>query len=138
MPHVRFALAVAVLVLASLPAAARAQVYKCTPAGGGHVIYQSTPCPVPGKPAAHPTAAQLNAERASNPAPARPPVAADDPYDDGHRRHDCTMALKNQSVLKSPGRVVYTDALGHRVEVMDSERPALVAQAERQAKQFCD
>jgi len=126
-----------VLLLAALPLAANAQVYKCAQPGGG-TAYQSTPCPVAGKPAARPTAAQLNAERASAPAPAKPAAPAVDPYSDNHRRRDCTVALKNQNVLKSPGRIYWTDAFGHKVDIADGDRPRLSAEAERQVAKFCD
>lgn len=66
----------AVLLLAALaaaPFATQAQVYKCAQANGT-TSYQSTPCPASGKPSAHPTATQLNAQRT---------VSKDDkPYDD--------------------------------------------------------
>ena len=135
MPHVFPALGA--LVLALLPAAASAQVYKCAQPAGG-TLYQSTPCPVAGPAAVHPTAAQLNAQRASAPAPARPPTAAADPYSDGHRRRDCTIALQNQSVLKRAGRPYTTDAAGQKTYVMDSDRARLIVEAEHQAAQLCD
>ncbi len=67
-------------LLAVMPLAATAQVYKCTQAGGS-VSYQSTPCAQAGAPAAHPTAAQLNAQRPpTRTADAEPYV---DPYATG-------------------------------------------------------
>ena len=63
-------------VLAAAPFAARAQVYKC-PQANGTIGYQATPCPTNAKPAGHPTAAQLNAEKAASPKP-----KDDKPYDD--------------------------------------------------------
>ena len=139
MSHVFLARSFGVLVLATLPIAASAQVYKCAQAGGG-TTYQSTPCPVAGaKPALHPTAAQLNAERASAAATAKPQVVATaDPYSDGHRRRDCTIALQNQSVLRRAGRPYTTDAAGQKTYVMDSDRARLIAEAEHQAAQLCD
>ena len=62
--------------LAGAPLAAHAQVYKCTQANGS-VGYQSTPCPAGTRPAAHPTAAQLNAQEAARPKDDKP---YDDPY----------------------------------------------------------
>ncbi len=69
----------AVLLAAALsaaPLAAWAQVYKCVQANGT-IGYQSTPCPTNDKPPAHPTVAQLNAQRGAPPKDARP---HDDPY----------------------------------------------------------
>jgi hypothetical protein len=65
--------------LAGAPLAAHAQVYKCTQANGS-VGYQSTPCPAGTRPAAHPTAAQLNAQEAARPKDDKP---YDDPYKSG-------------------------------------------------------
>ena len=62
--------------LAAAPLAARAQVYKCMQANGS-VGYQSTPCPTNEKPAGHPSASQLNAQRAAAPKDDKP---YDDPY----------------------------------------------------------
>ena len=76
-PASRIATLLAVGALAAAPLAARAQVYKC-PHAGGSVAYQSTPCPTDARPAPHPTAAQLNAQRAALP-------RDDKPYDDPYR-----------------------------------------------------
>jgi hypothetical protein len=128
----------AILLFAALPLAAHAQVYKCAQPTGG-TAYQSTPCPVAAKPAPHPTAAQLNAERASAPKPTAPPVAVADPYDDGHRRRDCTVALQNQVTLKrTGGHVFVTNAAGQKETIDDHDRPRLLAEAEKHAEKFCD
>ena len=64
-------------VLLGAPLAAQAQqVYKCAQANGT-IGYQSTPCPTNERPPAHPTAAQLNAQRAATPKDDKP---YDDPY----------------------------------------------------------
>lgn len=63
-------------VLAGLPLAAPAQVYKCALANGT-IGYQGTPCPAHDKPAASPTVAQLNAQQAAAPRSDKPD---DDPY----------------------------------------------------------
>jgi len=69
--------ALVVGILCVAPQATRAQqVYKCAQANGT-IGYQSTPCPTNEKPPAHPTAAQLNAQRAAAPRDDRP---YDDPY----------------------------------------------------------
>ncbi len=69
--------AVLIGVLAAAPFAAQAQqVYKC-PQANGTIGYQATPCPTNDKPPAHPTAAQLNAQRAAQPKDDKP---YDDPY----------------------------------------------------------
>lgn len=126
------------LLSAALPFAAHAQVHKCAQPSGG-VTYQSTPCPVAGPPAAHPTAAQLNAERASAPRPAAPRVTVADPYDDGHRRRDCTVALQNQVTLRrTGGRVFVTNAAGQKEYIDDRDRPRLLAEAEKHAAKLCD
>lgn len=134
MPNARLA----VVLLAAFPFAARAQVYKCAQPTGG-TAYQSTPCATATKPAAHPTAAQLNAERASAPRPTAPRVAVADPYDDGHRRRDCTVALQNTITLKrTGGRVFITNTAGQREYIDDRDRPRLLAEAETHAQKFCD
>ena len=69
--------ALGIVMLLAAPLAAQAQVYKC-PQPNGTIGYQSTPCPVAAKPAPHPTAAQLNAQRAAAP-------QDDKPYDDPYR-----------------------------------------------------
>jgi len=61
---------------ASSPIAAQAQVYKC-PQANGTVGFQGTPCANTAKPAARPSAADLNAQRAQQPAAATP---YEDPY----------------------------------------------------------
>ena len=128
------------LLLATFAAQAQA-VYKCTPPGGG-VTYQSTPCAVPGaKPPVHPTAAQLNALRASAPVVARQPTS--DPYSSDQRRRDCTVALQNQMVLKrvaaNPNSRAYTtDGSGQRNYVSPGESAGLVAQNEKAASAKCD
>ncbi len=63
-------------VLAGVPLAAQAQVYKCTQPNGT-VGYQATPCPTGEKPPSRPTAAQLNAQRAAAPKDDKP---HEDPY----------------------------------------------------------
>lgn len=65
-------------VLAGQPLAALAQVYKCAQANGT-VGYQGTPCPTRDKPAAPPTATQLNAQQAAAP-------RSDKPYDDPYAK----------------------------------------------------
>jgi hypothetical protein len=128
------------LILATFAAQAQA-VYKCAQPGG-NVSYQSTPCVVPGaKPASHPTAAQLNALRASAPVVAAAPTG--DPYGDDRRRRDCTVALQNQMVLKrvaqNPNsRAFTTDKSGHRDYVAPGENAGLIAKNERAASAKCD
>lgn len=69
--------AVLVGVLAGSPFEAQAQqVYKC-PQSNGTIGYQATPCATSEKPPSHPTAAQLNAQRAAAPRDDKP---YDDPY----------------------------------------------------------
>ena len=63
-------------VIAGLPLAAQAQVYKCAQANGT-VTFQGTPCTIAGSPPSRPTAAMLNAKRSSAPAGSTPYV---DPY----------------------------------------------------------
>lgn len=63
-------------VLAGLPLAAQAQVYKCAQANGT-VGYQGTPCPTHDKPAERPTTAQRNAQQPATPRNDKP---YDDPY----------------------------------------------------------
>ncbi|MBC7662235.1 MAG: DUF4124 domain-containing protein [Caulobacter sp.] len=134
MPNANFAFP----LLAALPFAAQAQVYKCAQPTGG-TTYQSTPCPVAAKPVPHPTAAQLNAERASAPKPAGPPMAVADPYDDGHRRRHCTVARENTITLKrTGGRVFITNTAGQREYIDDHDRPRLLAEAEKHVAKFCD
>jgi hypothetical protein len=70
-------------VLAGLPLAAQAQVYKCTQANAT-VGYQGTPCPTHDKTATPPTAAQLNARPA---AASRSDKPYDDPYANGANPH---------------------------------------------------
>ena len=77
--------------LAGAPLAAHAQVYKCTQANGS-VGYQSTPCPAGTRPAAHPTAAQLNAQEAAKP-------KDDKPYDDPYKN---SMSERPHSAAPSP------------------------------------
>jgi hypothetical protein len=67
----------AALLLAALPWLAQAQVYKC-PQANGTTGYQSTPCATGAKPSNHPTAAELNAARAAQPAAEARPFS--DPY----------------------------------------------------------
>lgn len=137
MPNANFAFP----LLAALPFAAQAQVYKCAQPTGG-TTYQSTPCPVAAKPVPHPTAAQLNAparQRASAPKPAGPPMAVADPYDDGHRRRHCTVARENTITLKrTGGRVFITNTAGQREYIDDHDRPRLLAEAEKHVAKFCD
>ena len=137
MPNANFAFP----LLAALPFAAQAQVYKCAQPTGG-TTYQSTPCPVAAKPVPHPTAAQLNAparQRASAPKPAGPPMAVADPYDDGHRRRHCTVARENTIALKrTGGRVFITSTAGQREYIDDHDRPRLLAEAEKHVAKFCD
>lgn len=68
-----------VAALATLPFAAQADIYKCVQANGT-IGYQGTPCSTHDKPAAHPTAAQLNAQQAAAPVNDKP---YDDPYAKG-------------------------------------------------------
>lgn len=68
--------ALGLVLLLAAPLAAQAQVYKCAQSNGT-IGYQSTLCPVAAKPGPHPTAAQLNAQRAAAPQDAKP---YDDPY----------------------------------------------------------
>jgi hypothetical protein len=63
-------------VIAGLPLSAQAQLYRCQQ-DNGTVAFQGTPCPSAAKPPSRPTAASLNAQRASTPSPAKP---YDDPY----------------------------------------------------------
>lgn len=135
------ALLASTLLFATVAVQAQA-VYKCPQAGGG-VAYQATPCAVASaRPAPHPTAAQLNALRASAPvvAAARPSA---DPYGDDQRRRDCTVALQNQMVLKrvaaNPNSRAYsTDKSGQKTYVTPGDSAGLVAQNERQAAAKCD
>lgn len=128
------------LLLAAVTVHAQA-VYKCPQAGGG-VAYQATPCAVAGaKPPPHPTAAQLNALRASAPVAAAKPTA--DPYSDDRRRRDCTVALQNQMVLKrvaaNPNsRACSTDASGQKTCVLPGDGAGLAAENEQQAAAKCD
>ncbi len=128
------------LLLVAVAAPAQV-VYKCAQPGGG-TTYQSTPCPVPGaKPAAHPTAAQLNALRASAPVAKAEPTS--DPYSDDRRRRDCTVALQNQVVLKHAAenpnsRAFSTDKNGQRTYVQPGETAGLIAKNERLASAKCD
>ncbi len=118
-------------------------VYKCAQPGGS-VAYQSTPCAVPGaKPAVHPTAAQLNAARASAPVVAAAPQDTSDPYSPDKRRHDCMIALQNQVVLKRAAenpnsRAFSTDKNGQRTYVAPGETSGLIAKNERAASAKCD
>jgi hypothetical protein len=64
-------------LLAGMPFAAQAQAYKCLQANGS-IGYQGTPCASADKPSAHPTAAELNAQRAA--APPKPSKPYEDPY----------------------------------------------------------
>jgi hypothetical protein len=75
-PAWRLGAAALIGVLAGLPHAAQAQVYKC-PQANGTVGYQGTPCPTQAKSAARPTTAQLNAQQAAAPRNDKP---YDDPY----------------------------------------------------------
>ena len=77
-PAWRVGAAMLIGALAAAPLAARAQVYKC-PQANGTIGYQATPCPTNAKPAGHPTAAQLNAEKAASPT-SRDDKPYDDPY----------------------------------------------------------
>ncbi len=128
------------LLLATFAAQAQA-VYKCTPPEGG-VTYQATPCAVPGaKPPVHPTAAQLNALRASAPAAATRPTS--DPYSDNQRRRDCTVALQNQMVLKRAagtpgGRVYTTDKAGQKTWLAPGDHAGALARDEQVANAKCD
>ncbi len=151
-------------LLASLPLAAGAQVYKC-PQAGGSTSYQSTPCASATRPAARPTAAELNAARqaqAQAPAAAGPVV---DPYatavssrprapgplkpsvpapprdgritSDEERRRACTIALNNEAVL-ARGRKAYSfDKDGNQNTVLDTDRARLKAEADHVAATTC-
>jgi hypothetical protein len=86
----------AVLLLAALavaPFAARAQIYKCAQANGT-TSFQSTPCPTGSKPPAHPTAAQLNAQR---------PVTKDEkPYDDPYANGTGSRPREQAADVQAP------------------------------------
>ena len=151
--------------LASLSISAQAQVYKCAQPGGS-TTYQSTPCPVAGKPAAHPTLAQLNAAQQAADAQARDSA---DPYatsvgsrpkapgrlapsvpeppsrpvtqqtaSEEDRRKACTIALSNQVVL-ARGRQVFTyDNTGNKQYIPDSERSAAQARNKNSEARNCN
>ena len=156
-----------VAALASLSVAAQAQVFKCAHPGGS-TTYQSTPCPVAGPPAAHPTLAQLNAAQQVADADAKAKASAD-PYasmlssrpqplaplapsvvepprkpvtqqtaSEEDRRKACTIALSNQVVL-ARGRQVFTyDNTGNKQYIPDSERSAAQARAKNSEARNCD
>jgi len=153
----------AALLLATLPFAAQAQVYKCTQANGS-TGYQSTLCATGARPAAHPTAADLNAARQAQAAadpqpfsdpyktplnvrpqaasPLKPSVAS--PTDgmrrvdnDEERRRACTLALNNEAVLSRPTHAFSYDKSGNRNDVMDADRPRLLAQAQALEARYC-
>jgi hypothetical protein len=153
----------AALVLAALPLAARAQVYKC-PQANGSTGYQSTPCATGAKPDGHPTAAELNAARAAqappepqsffdpykNPVGARPKAAEPmkpsvaSPTDgmrridnDDERRRACTIALNNDAVLSRQTPAFSYDRNGNRVDVLDMDRQRLLAEAKAQEARYC-
>jgi hypothetical protein len=90
-------------LLAAAPLMAHAQVYKCVQANGT-TGYQSTPCAAGDKPAAHPSVAQLNAQRAAAPKDDKP---YDDPYagDASSRPHPdvpATRAPASRDVVDLP------------------------------------
>ena len=153
----------AALLLAALPFAAQAQVYKC-PQANGSIGYQATPCATGARPGVHPTAAELNAGRqAQSPAEPRPftdvyadtanarPRAAEplkpsvaSPTggmrridNDEERRRACTIALNNEAVLARPTHAYSFDKNGNRNDVMVGERPGLLAEAKQQEARFC-
>jgi hypothetical protein len=152
-------------VLASLCLSAQAQVYKCAQTAGT-TTYQSTPCPVAGKPAAHPTLAQLNAaqqaadakardgadpyatsvgSRPRAPAPLAPSVpdpprkaVTQQTATEEERRKACTIALSNQVVL-ARGRQVFTyDNTGNKQYIPDSERAAAQTRAKGSEARNCN
>jgi hypothetical protein len=91
-------------LLAAAPLMVHAQVYKCVQANGT-TGYQSTPCAASDKPAAHPSVAQLNAQRAATAAKDDKPY--DDPYvgDLGSRPHPqvpVTRAPASRDVVDLP------------------------------------
>ncbi|MEO5688158.1 MAG: hypothetical protein ABIR54_12415 [Burkholderiaceae bacterium] len=152
-------------VLASLAFSAQAQVYKCAQSGGS-TTYQSTPCPVAGKPSAHPTLAQLNAAQRAADAKARDSA---DPYStsvgsrprapgpqapsvvepprkavtqqtatEEDRHKACTIALSNQVVL-ARGRQVYTyDNTGNKQYIPDSDRSAAQTRSRQSEARNCN
>lgn len=153
----------AALLLAALPLAAQAQVYKC-PQANGHVGYQSTPCATGAKPSNHPTAAELNAARASQPVAEAQPFS--DPYknpvnvrpqapgtlkpsvasptdgmrridNDDERRRACTLALNNEAVLSRQTKAYSYDKSGNRNDVMDMDKPRLLAEAKAMEARYC-
>jgi len=134
------ALAFALLLAAT---ASQAQVFKCPQPGGG-MSYQSTPCAVAGaKPASHPTAAQLNAQRASAPQVAAAADAGDPYAADGMRRRNCMIALQNQMVLKRTGagtgkRAVVTDSKGNTSPVDPYDHARLIDEQDKLAQARCD
>jgi hypothetical protein len=152
-------------VLAGLSFPAQAQVYKCAQSGGS-TTYQSTPCPVAGKPAAHPTLAQLNAAQqaadakardsadpyatsvGSRPQAPRPmaPSVPEPPHKpvtqqtatEEDRRKACTIALSNQVVL-ARGRQVFTyDNTGNKQAIPDSERSAAQTNSKQSEARNCN
>jgi len=154
---------VAALLLAALPFAVRAQVYKC-PQANGSTGYQATPCATSTRPAGHPSAAELNAARQAQapaepapfsdpyknavntrpqgPGPLKPSVAS--PTDglrridnDDERRRACTLALNNEAVLSRPSHAYSYDKSGNRNDVMDMDKPRLLAEARALEARYC-
>jgi hypothetical protein len=90
--------AVLIGLVAGLPLAAVAQVYKC-PQPGGSTSYQGTPCATSGKAPARPTAAELNAQK--------PPVETKpfyDPYasNPGSRPHPVIPVTQAPQAPRAP------------------------------------
>jgi hypothetical protein len=155
--------ALTALLLATLPFAVQAQVYKC-PQASGSIAYQATPCATGAKPGGHPTAAELNTAREAR-APAEPQPFFD-PYrnaagarpkaaeplkpsvasptggvrridNDDERRRACTIALNNDAVLSRPTGAYSYDKSGNRIDVMDLDRQRLLAEAKAQQARYC-
>ena len=161
--HASPARGIVVALLAVAPLAAPAQVFKCAQPGGS-TSYQATPCKVNAAPAAHPTAAQLNAARETQPAaeprphvdtyamppsarpqapgPLKPSVASPTGGmrridSDEERRRACTIALNNDAVL-SRGRKAYSfDKDGNQNWVQDGDRAGLLSSSKKQEARYC-
>jgi hypothetical protein len=102
-------------MLAGLPLAAAAQVYKC-PQAGGSFSYQGTPCPASGKAPARPTAAELNAQK---------PPAEDKPFYDPYASNPSTRPHPVAPVMQVP------QAQRTPVDNAPAARPTLAQQQAR-------